>query len=115
MESLVVSFVRWHSHQEDGDFVPPLADDFEFDDGLESVSRDDFLVLQRGRGKIERLAVIDLIVSGDRAAVMFEGVDSVTGLFHRSCWMFSVAGDRIRRVSSCVAHLLSPDERPVWR
>lgn len=115
IESLVVRFVRWNYHLEEGDFTSNLAPDFVFDDGFASIPRDEYIAVQRGYGVVDGLAIRDLFASGDRAAVMFEGVDSVTGLFHRYCWMVVVDELIIRRVMSCTANLLPPEERPIWK
>jgi hypothetical protein len=111
--SLVTSFVRLHYHLEKGDLLAYLTPNFVFDDGLENIPREEYLALQPGIGTVERFAIHDIIVSDERAAVMFEGFDAITGLFHRYCWLLTLDGKQVSRVSACVANLISPEERPV--
>jgi hypothetical protein len=114
LESLVLRFVRLHYHLEPGDLDARLTEDFFFDDGLENIPRDEYLSVQRGYGALEGFTLLDTIVAGNRAAIMFEGTDSVTGLFHRFCWLLTIDGQRISRVSTCSGRLLSPQDRPKW-
>jgi len=111
----IARFVRWYSGQEVWDFDEDVTHDFILDDGLECSSRADFLAFQRGRGPIEGLTILDSFATANRAAVMFEGIDSVTGLFHRFCWMFVLEGEQIKRISTCHANLLKPEDRPIWK
>jgi hypothetical protein len=111
-ELLVATFVRWHYQLEAGDFTPHLSEDFTFDYGLGDSSREDYLALKPYVTAIERFAILELFATETRAAIMFEGVEEVTGLFHRYCWILALEGERIAHVSACVAELPSPEERP---
>ena len=109
MNPSVVSIVRLHYHLEEGNLASHLAEDFVFDTGFETIPRDEYLVVQRGVGAIESFQVQDAFAAADRAAIMFEGTDSVTGLFHRYCWLVTFNREKVTRISACAANLPSPD------
>lgn len=114
-EALVVGLVRWWCHQEEGSFIEPSSDGFIYDNGLETSNWEDFVLMRSGSGAIDDLEIIDLWCGDERAAVMFEGTDSITDLRHRVCWMIALDGDRLRRVLVCSGVVPKPHERPAWK
>jgi hypothetical protein len=108
VESFIIEFVRVHYHIAEGALDTVITSDFVFDDGLEEIPRDEYLAVQRGFGAVQRFRVLDTIIAANRAAIMFEGIDSVTGLFHRYIWLLTLDGQKIKRVSACVAQGAHP-------
>ena len=58
-----------------------------------------------------QLVIVQLVTTESQAAAMFEGIDTVTGLFHRVCWMMTFDGERIKRLLVCVREGFRPEAR----
>lgn len=104
-DAVVAQLVQWWCRSGAEVERPLLSDDFEWDSGLETIGRSDFLSAWQYMGRIEGMRFVDLWVASDRATVMFEGNDAVTGLTHRFCWMASYEGDHLRRLRTCVGQV----------
>jgi len=109
----VIELVRWWCHENEGEFSKFLAEDFVYDNGLEAVNREDFLLIRAGSGAIEDLKIIGVQCCKNAVSVMFEGADSVTYLRHRVCWMVTLDGDCVKRIAACVGNVLRAEERLV--
>jgi hypothetical protein len=110
--SFVVELIRWWCHV-GGDQSPiRLAEELEFDSGLEIVGREDVLASWQYSGSHRELDVLDVWASDERAAVMFEATDEITNMRHRFCWLIAFSQDQVRRVKACAARVPTRAENP---
>lgn len=98
-QGLISRFWAWYTRPaEDEQLGQDLRRDASYDAGHPRLGIDEFVWgVQNGPG-FERLRVLEQISSVDGGAVLFEGVDPVTGLRHREALFVSIAGGRIRSI-----------------
>ena len=113
--SFVVELVRWWCHIGAAEAQVLLTEDFEFDSGLEVIGREDFLASWQHSGSHEELEILEVWALDERASVMFEADDEVTGMRHRFCWLIVFDEDRVRRVRACAGRVPKGTEKPRLR
>ena len=101
-EAIVTGLVRWWCRQEERDVSSWLSERFEYDSGFVGTSnREEFLSAHIGSGAITELRIVDVVCRADSAMIMFEGVDTVTNLRHRTCWALAFEGTQVATIRKC--------------
>lgn len=109
-DDLVRELVEWTCNPDSDRQPPSLSANFLYDDGLEALDREGFLVMRSGSGAIVDLQILMMVCCQADAAIMFEGRDTVTDLWHRFCWFIEFDAYGVCALRTCHSQLRTPSQ-----
>lgn len=75
-----------------------LAPDFEWDDGMLKIDRDDWLGWVRENPPWIDTNVLGVVAAETSAALFFEGIDPISALKYRVAWMLQLEREEVVRL-----------------
>jgi len=106
-----IKLIRWWCHQGEDNFAPHITEDFIYDDGLETVGCEDFLLMRAGSGAMNDIKIVDIQCGVGADTIMFEVTDTITELRHRICWIVVYDGENFIRVVACSGIVPKPENK----
>jgi hypothetical protein len=115
-EKLSKELLRWWSNPDvQGETPEWLSSAVTFDSGLELLCGHEVTQRVISHAAWENIEILDAFGNGEKAALVFEGIDPVTLLKHRSSWVISIVDGKVHRIlaiDSIMSNPHSPPRRP---
>ena len=110
-EVLIIQFYKWWNQDPSVDRNCILSPNIMWDQGLPGMKDEDVVWLVEQKLAWEDFRIVDSIVAGEKAAMVVEGMDPITNLYHRVSWLFEIEDNLIVRILETVSTL---DKVGIW-
>ena len=100
----------WQSHSNWGETRKLMKDDFKFDAGVfKTDTADQLIEMMKNGNPWKDVELLDFVVNGNKGALIYEGIDSITNSKIRIAEIITVEG---HKVASCIANIApQPDTK----
>lgn len=100
----------WHSHDNWKETRSYMADDFEFNSSeLKTTSADELIKIMKKGNAWKDISLLDSVIEDNKAALLYEGTDSVTGTKYRISEILTVEDGKVSYCTSTTAEVPNKD------